>query len=133
MRVASQLPSGLYRLKNGQLSTQGGRPWVHAHRVVYTRVTKKSGLKYPFPHEESKSAVGLASTTSGNVFPAAFCVCTRSLTTDNMSYHFVRLGLSPSGPWPGTIFVSEVASLNALSVAAIMPLILPPVLASING
>ena len=65
--------------------------------------------------------------------PAVFSFCTRSRTVTIMSRYFVSAATSASGPWPGTIFVPASVSFRHASAAAIIPPMLPPVEASMNG
>src|ERR1700751_5185241 len=107
-------------------------PSIATQSAEYTTCTKKSPLKNPLPQVASRSANGLLAAISPADLPAAFSFCTRSRVTTSISRYLVRSALLPSGPCPGTILVLLSAKVRILSAARIIPLIFPPVLASMT-
>src|SRR3984957_13164739 len=99
----------------------------------YTTCAKTSPLKKPCPQVPPGPANGLLAAISPAELPAVFSFCTRSRATTSMSRNLVRSALLPSGPCPGTILVLLSAKGRTLSAATIIPLIFPPVLASMTG
>src|SRR5712672_398157 len=106
---------------------------IATQSAEYTTCAKTSPLKNPLPQVASRSANGLLAAISPADLPAVFSFCTRSRATTSMSRNLVRSALLPSGPCPGTILVLLSTKVRILSAARIIPLICPPVLASMTG
>src|ERR1700751_2123618 len=106
---------------------------IATQSAEYTTCAKTSPLKNPLPQVASRSRNGLLAAISPADLPAVFNFCTRSRATTNISRYLVRSALLPSGPCPGTIFVLLSTKGRILSAARIIPLIFPPVLASMTG
>src|SRR5580692_8523012 len=104
-----------------------------SYNVRYARPVITSPVTKLLPHSASRSAVGFLAMASCSLAPAVLSLATRSRTVASMSRYFCNCALSPSGPCPGMILVLGPASARALSLAAIMPLMLPTLLSSMKG
>src|SRR5258708_7550612 len=106
---------------------------IATQSAEYTTCAKTSPLKNPLPQAASRSEKVFPAVFSPPDLPAFFIFCTRSRATPSMPQNLVRSALLPSGPCPGTILVLLSTKVRILSGARIIPLIFPPVLASMTG